>query len=422
MLKRLIIIACLMTISITLLFVDESQALPSFARKYSADCTMCHIQVPKLNRLGYEFRLAGYRLPSEIGKEEKAFNLGNYFSGRLQMQYQWLKHEDVSGLKDSTSSDLEFHEFTIYPLTGSWGKYFASYAEFSMSPDDVFEVENAFIRGVYGNENGWLQARIGIMHPWEGYSASDRPLGNNRPLFETVPAIGSPYFPWTLDEMAVEAGYNLAKTGTTIAARLSNGILWKEDGSGVAEAAQGGGLTKPKDTPGANDKDFQIFLNQFFTNDSSVSVVYYWGVTPFPDPNHVPAPSKLTRDTFYRISAYANYFVLPRKLNLLAGYEFGNDSLKDPSVETSDGEQVGSDVGNSKGFFGEINYHAIPNKLAFGGRYDFYDPSKKVGHNSQNAFSIFGNWYIWHGLQLIGDYWHRDTYVTSGETKEDDRF
>ena len=39
--------------------VNESQAMPNFARKYSADCTMCHTAVPKLNRIGYDFRAAG---------------------------------------------------------------------------------------------------------------------------------------------------------------------------------------------------------------------------------------------------------------------------------------------------------------------------------------------------------------------------
>lgn len=416
-----------------LVFSAESQAMPNFARKYGTDCTMCHTQVPKLNKLGYEFRIAGFRLPSEIGKEEKPFNLGDFFSARAQEQYKWLKHSDVTAGKGYTSSQLEFFELTIYPLTGSWGKNFASLGEFSMGPDDVFEVENAFVRGVYGNDNGWFQARIGVMHPWEGFGASDRPIGTIRPLFQKVPAIGSPFFLWNLDESAIEAGYHLGKAGTSISARISNGIIWKEDGSGVAEPAQGGSLTKERDMPGYNDKNYQLFVNQFITKDSAVSLYYYYGVVPFPDPHYaatvkttvgniestVETRTEPTLDTFQRLAIYANYFVLPEKINLLAGYAYGNDKLDDSSIITPDHKYSGSKVGNSHGYFGEVDFHATPN-LALGARYDFYDPSNKVDKNNQTAITISGNYYILNGLQLVGDYQHKEIEQSgSGKNKDD---
>lgn len=416
--RKLIVALCLIFVVGFLVFSTESQAMPNFARKYGADCSMCHTVIPKLNKLGYEFRLAGYRLPSEIGKEEKPFNLGDFFTARFQEQFKYQNHSDAKPGKDFTSSQLEFFEFTMYPLTGSWGKYFASIGEFSMTPDDVFEVENAYVRGVYGDDNGWFQARVGIMHPWEGFGASDRPIGNTRPLFQKVAAIGSPFFLWNLDESALEAGYHFAKSGTTISARISNGILWKEDGSGTAEPAQGGGLTKGKNTPGWNDKNYQIFLNQFITQDAAVSLYYYYGAVPFPDPNYASTTST-TRDTFQRFAAYANYWVLPNKINLLAGYAYGHDSLKDSAVKSSDGKYDGSKVGNSQGYFGEIDFHATP-KLAFGARYDFYDPSKKVDRNNQNAITISGSYYIWHGLQFIADYQHKEVEQTAGGKNKDD--
>ncbi|MFQ5848377.1 MAG: hypothetical protein ACE5IQ_11995 [Candidatus Methylomirabilales bacterium] len=402
-----------------LVFSKESQAMPNFARKYGADCSMCHTAVPKLNSLGYEFRLAGYRLPSGIGEAEEAFKLGDFFAARLQEQFTYKHHNDAAPGKDFNSNQLEFKEFTIYPLTGAWGKYFASLGEFSMSPDDVFEIENAFVRGVYGGETGWAQARIGVMHPWEGFGASDRPISLSRPLFQKVPAVGSPFFLWNLDEVAAEVGYHFAKTETTVAARVSNGILWKEDGSGKAEPAQGGELTKPGNVTGRNDKSFQFFANQFFAEESAVSLYFYRGVVPFPDPNHIPAAPVTTRDTFWRLAAYANYFVLPEKLNLLAGYERGHDSLDNSSVSTPDGAQVGSQVGSSEGVFGEVNFHVTP-QLAFAARYDWYDPSKDVSHNSQTAFTFAGNWRIWGGLQFIGEFQHKDADRAAGGTNKDD--
>lgn len=420
--KKVIVILCTMFVAGYLVFSTESQAMPNFARKYNADCTMCHTQIPKLNKLGYEFRLAGFRLPSEIGKDEKPFNLAEFFTARLQEQYTWKQHSDVTSSKSFTSSQLEFHEFTFYPLTGSWGKNFASLVELSMAPGDVFEVENAYVRGVYGDDNGWFQAKLGVMHPWEGFGASDRPIGNIRPVFQKNAAVGSPFFLWNLDESALEVGYHLAKTGTTINARLSNGIIWKTASTSIgssanpthADPAQGGEFAKTKNDPGWNDKSYQLFLNQFINNDSSVTLYYYHGSIPFPDTTTDPPPAAITRDTFQRFAAYANYLII-NKVNLLAGYEYGHDSLGDNTVAG------GSKVGNSHGYFGEVDFHATP-KLAFAGRYDYFDPSNNVSNNEVSAYTLSGNYYLFYGLQFIADYQHKETKQTAGGKNKDDQF
>jgi len=44
----------------------NAHAEPSFARKYNADCTLCHTVYPRLNRTGYLFRRLGYRLPADV--------------------------------------------------------------------------------------------------------------------------------------------------------------------------------------------------------------------------------------------------------------------------------------------------------------------------------------------------------------------
>ena len=74
----------------------------------------------------------------------------------------------------TTINALTFQEFTLYPLTGAWGKYFGSLSELSTSPEDVVEIENAYVRFVYGKADKFFTARVGIFHPWEGFGASDR--------------------------------------------------------------------------------------------------------------------------------------------------------------------------------------------------------------------------------------------------------
>lgn len=428
MIKKTLIPFCLMMI-FGLCWSSLGHAMPNFARKYGADCTMCHTHVPRLNRTGYEFRLAGYRLPSEIGKkEEKAFNLGDFFAARFQEQYRYTKRRsDVIAGNNVTTSNLEFFEFTMYPLTGSWAENFASIGEFSMAPGEVFEVENAYVRGVWGNQNGWFQTRAGVMHPWEGFQASDRPIGTTRPLFQRSQATGSPFILWALDESAAEIGYHLARSGTSIAARVSNGILWKEDGSGSAEPAQGGDLNKGTSADlGGNRKNFEAFINQFITDDSAVSFYWYQGTIPFVDPNFATVPDN-TLDTFTRAAAYANFWVLPGRINLLGGYAWGKDDLDRTITVTATDPELGAKlfdgttVGDSDGYFGEIDFHTAAN-LALAARYDFFDPSDKTSDDRQTAISVAANYYARHGLYFIADYQQKKTEQAGADDKKDDLY
>ena len=45
----------------------DSEALPLFARKYGVQCTVCHVQFPKLNSFGIAFKNRGYRMHGEEG-------------------------------------------------------------------------------------------------------------------------------------------------------------------------------------------------------------------------------------------------------------------------------------------------------------------------------------------------------------------
>jgi hypothetical protein len=56
------------------LIVQETNAIPSFARKYKTSCSTCHYAFPKLNAFGKAFKNNGYRYPAgqdlEMTKEE----------------------------------------------------------------------------------------------------------------------------------------------------------------------------------------------------------------------------------------------------------------------------------------------------------------------------------------------------------------
>ncbi|NOY52705.1 MAG: hypothetical protein GXP58_03685 [Deltaproteobacteria bacterium] len=394
-------VLALFVFSVTLVMVSgDAEAIPTFARKYNVECSMCHTIVPKLNRTGYEFRLAGYRMPDQIGEDASSnFKLGNFFSARIQAGYKYTNHNDHAKNSDWNNSDLYFKEFTMYPLSGSWGKNFGSLAEISMAPGDSPELENAYVRYVNGNKDAWWQARAGLMHAWEGFGASDRPLGLSRPMFQTNSGAGA-FTPWT-DEMAAEVGYNMATTGTSVALRMSNGIT--QDGGPAQSIQTAGGDTFKKDSSitGHNDKSYSLVVNQFINDDSAMTLYYYRGNVPYTATN---------KDTFTRFAAYANFWALPDQLNLLAGYGWGKDDLADSSAV---------DLGKSKGYFVETDYHVSPT-FALAARFDKWDPSNKNSDDKVSAITLSGNVFTMEGLQLISEYQHKKSDVTGGGNDKDD--
>lgn len=426
---------------------NTGYAMPNFARAYHKDCNFCHTQVPQLNRNGYEFRAAGYRLPDEIGQKD-TYSLERLFSARIQTTWTSSQTE-VNDKTTATKNELQFKEFTFYPLTGSWLRYFGSLVELSMGPGEAFEVENAYVRGVYGDEKGWFWGKLGIMHPWEGFGASDRPLGNTRPLFQKgairagtvggAPAtVASPFYLWNVDEAALELGYYSGVTGTSISGRVGMGTLWKTDARNAGDLAdpqQGGDLTKfGKDYPkNKMDKSFQVVLNQFINDESSVTLYWYYSSTPYPDPfchdafqscDTFVAPTVFTKDKFHRFAAYANYYVVPKTVNLNGGFFYGHDSIGfNPSLNYN-GTDISANSntdGSSIGYFGEGDYHIIPHELAVGYRYDYFNPNRNLDHFTQHAHTLILSYHPVDFIELIVDGTIKTTEQGLGKADKTDK-
>src|SRR5450759_4014067 len=73
------------------LIVQETQAIPSFARKYKTSCSTCHYAFPKLNGFGKAFKNNGYRYPAgqdlEMTKEEPVSLGADAIKKSGQMQF-----------------------------------------------------------------------------------------------------------------------------------------------------------------------------------------------------------------------------------------------------------------------------------------------------------------------------------------------
>ncbi|HYU79523.1 MAG TPA: hypothetical protein VEK56_11095 [Vicinamibacterales bacterium] len=398
--------ALLFAAAALLLQASNAGAMPMFARKLGVPCATCHTTIPRLNETGYRFRAAGFRLPEEIGKEEtKPFELGDYFSGRIQARYDASRAK--IGPVSSHRSSIQFHELTAYPATGSWGKYFSSLVELSFAPEEPAEVENGYVRADQGNPTTFYSGRFGIFHPFEGFGASDRPLALSRPYFQTNAANFNQttfFTPWGFDQAGVEGGIDYKRT--SVRATVFSGLtLREEEGAIKAFPAQGGPLRKPGGLPSSDTVDFQVFANQILNADGGgVSAYYYHGRLDLP----VAGAEDLFQNSFDRVALYGSYPVLP-KLHLLAAIQQGRDHLVQGGTLTS------------RGYFVEAD-SPLHEYATAGVRYDWFDPSRNKADNQLRGVFAFLNVPLQNGLQFIAEYQNKKTFRGAQPDRTDNVF
>ena len=470
LLLSIVILACLV------LTGRNASAMPMFARKLGVPCETCHTTIPALNETGYKFRAAGFRLPELIGKpEEEKFALGNYFSGRIQARYDTQATNQPNGAPvanlvngapgpRTTTNTFSFNEATLYPLTGSWAKYFGSLAELSLSPEDFFEIENAYVRFVRGNEKRFFTGRAGIFHPWEGFGASDRPYSNARTLFQASPisagggAIPYVFQPWGLDEVGLEVGGDINKL--SLRAAVLGGTLMRWDGDANAFLpfpAQTGpwkganqavaALGKPYNSVAHNTPDFSANATYLLNpNGGGVSLLYYHGNIATPthctDGTAIGKSNTTSgvacgvtsagvvgntdfdftnasafRNNFDRVAAYASYpvgkYFLP-----MGGFDYGRDTI--PVNPAAFPVVSGLTKFDSRGAFGEGVFFIKP-FLTAGFRYDRFHPNM-AKLNTQWAITPYVNIPLRNGFQIIAEYQHRDFQLNALNNRQNDTF
>jgi hypothetical protein len=436
--------------------------IPPFSRRLNVSCNYCHTTIPRLNGTGYKFRAAGFRMPEDIGKEStRKYEFGDFFAARIQARFDVQKTNQPNGAPvanviggkpgpRTTTISPSFMEATMYPLSGSWGKYFGSLSELSVSPEDFFEVENAYVRAVYGDTSAFFTSRIGVFHPWEGIGASDRPFSNARTLFQTVVqssggrAVPYVFQPWGLDEVGLEVGGEFDKL--SVRAAILGGVFmrWEEEANSfIAFPAQTGpwkganqavaGLGRPYNYVAHNTPDFSANLTYTLHEDGGgVSLLYYHGsiatptkctdgtaigqvngtgevcgasaasaAAPFGEAGNTDfdfTDATAFRNNFDRVGLYASYPM--GKFLPMVGYQYGKDTNPNGSTFTTNGGFV-------EGAYAVSKYATV------GARYDWFRPNTSVA-NKQWAFTPYVNIPLQNGFQFIAEYQRRDFELPPG--------
>jgi hypothetical protein len=97
-------------------------AMPMLARKLGVPCSTCHTSPPRLNETGYQFRAAGYRMPSEIGKSDdnKSFNFFDYNGVRLQARYDATHTRTGPDVTQNDNFIISLDGYSIQTASVGW--------------------------------------------------------------------------------------------------------------------------------------------------------------------------------------------------------------------------------------------------------------------------------------------------------------
>lgn len=253
--------------------VRESEAIPAWARKYDADCAMCHFPViPRLNNFGQMYRRMGYRTEIEINKDQDITNVKNMLSARIKSQFQYVNTKGQVERSEFTFPDVSL--FYAGAISRNFSAWIHAFANNSTSTDF-----HGHIMGNFGTAENMFMFRVGQMHmlSQEGVGGFDRPTSININPVHTLaltratnvatgaaaPTGGSTYN-FDQRQKGIELAYmhGPGKLGVMI----SNGL--NQTGSGQASS---GDID--------SQKDYMVFYEHLLDDIASGFTVFYYNGT-----------------------------------------------------------------------------------------------------------------------------------------------
>ena len=244
--------------------VEESEALPAFARKYQADCAMCHYPViPRLNTFGQQYRRAGYRTPDEFGKTQDFTKVNEMFAGRITTQF---RYEDKDNAVSRT--EFKFPDVSLF-YSGAISRNFSTWIHGFSNNSSNFDL-HGHIQGVFGTSDSFFSFRVGQMHmlQQEGAAGFGRSTGLTLPVTQTIPL--------TNTNTPVLYTFNKRQNGIELAYVRGKGRLLVQITNGLDETGSGTNNTGDIDS----DKDYMVAFDYLLDDIASgFTVFYYHGTT-----------------------------------------------------------------------------------------------------------------------------------------------
>ena len=375
-----IILALAVLGAIELAAPQESHAIPAWARKYDADCAMCHYPVvPRLNSFGQQFRRAGYRTPSEFNKDQVLTNVGNFLAARVRAQ---LAYDNTKGTVER--SEFRFPDLSIF-YSGALTRNFSAYIHASSNNSTSVDF-HGHLQGIYGDSDGFISVRVGQMHmlQQEGVGGFDRPTGISVPAIQaltltstSVLANGAAQaFQFDLRQKGVEAAY--VRGAGRLLFQVTNGL--NQTGSGTANL----GDIDPQ-------KDYLVAYEHILDEIASgFTLFYYQGtnhgtVTPA---TTTGAPTSIANQFDFSRYGFNLSKIFPVGglgfFEIQGGYIRSHDN--NPSFVVSPG-QLSRDVeGNA--FYVESQQYVTGPELTFFERYSWMDLNAPRPNSTRKDYTV----------------------------------
>lgn len=371
--------------------VQESEAIPAWARKYGADCSMCHYPVvPRLNTFGQQFRRAGYRTPEEFNKDQDVSNVGHYLAVRARTRLNYLNQENQIERSEFTLNDATFF------YAGPVSKNFSAFIESEIESDGAVELIGQ-LQGVFGTTERYVSVRMGQMHTLQrvGVGGFDRPTGiSTNPVHSTTLTragnITGSQFSLSADQKGVEVAYVQGRS------RLLGQVLNGLDN-------QGSGRDSKIDVD--PDKDFLVAYEHLLDDIASGFTLFYYKGTQH---QVFTAPILGQRFDFHWYGA---------NISKIFPVGFGFFELQGGYVRSVDNvpADVGPDI-QSNAFYVESQQYFTGPEITFLERYSVIDQdaARKNTRRQDLTFGVVAPVQTW--LRVASEY----TYTDNRETGRSD--
>jgi hypothetical protein len=380
--------------------VQEAQAIPAWAKKYNADCAMCHYPTyPRLNSFGHQFRRAGYRTPVEFGKDQDISKIQNFLSGKVRVQTSYTDNEssiDRSEFKLSEAALMYGGAFSrnfsgflkIGTFTGSTGTS-ASNTNFTGK-----------LYGVFGSPDSFFTVRAGQMSMlyFEGFGGLGAPtLVSLNPIYSnqlTAQSSGTSPLRYALSTQQRGAEFAYTYGPGRFLVQVSNGL--DQNGSGTS-------------TVGDFDrrKDFLVAYEHILDEIASGFTLLYYNGTAYAS-NTPNGPLNL--DQRY---AYERYGVNANKIFNLGGRVFLE--IQGGYLRSSDRVPIQQTGGNIKGnaWYVEAQQYIPGPEVTFVQRYSVIDNNVPKENTTRKDYTVGAVTTIQNWLRLAIEYTYTDNRATA---------
>ncbi len=388
-----------------LMYSFDSQAIPSFSRKYGFNCNMCHVGFTKLNDFGQRFRDNGYQIPGQEGKEKNVFEGSLPVSLRLPVGYSSYSNDKSTA---STFNLLGFdflaagvlHKnvsfLLIYtPRVDIPSASFRGPDSLNGNPSQTGSLESVSI--VFSNIiKDVLNIRVGRFEP--GYHV----FSSKRSYY-----IMQPYEIYTMTTPNNSYGFNDNQIGIEATGHFRSGFKY------AAGFINGNGGNPDNN----NNKD--IYLNVLQTigkgdgqsSGQRIGIFGYYGWQPLSLPGNVTGPTGNTNGmnskSFYRYGATGsfNWQTFNLQIMLMKGIDDKAFNALEPTENY-----------NYSGGFVELDWAGMFNdRLVASTVYNWIMPPSYDSGRDLKAYSVLLRYYLGHWSALNIAFHAEYTYRVTGK-------